>query len=216
MNYSRTNPSPRYQYLIEQYRTMHIEGERFLDIKADATFPGLSLPPQARRIKRLIEVTSADSILDYGCGKGRQYEISPFRIMGAGEWPSIVEYWDVSEVHCYDPCYLPFSTLPQGQFDGVIATDVLEHCPEEDIEWILHEIFSFARRFVFANIACYPAKKRLPAGENAHCTIQSVEWWENKIESVVHRYPSIEWEIWVKYMESGKGVDNKKEIRLGK
>ena len=42
---------------------------------------------------------------------------------------------------------------PTGQFDGVISTDVLEHCPEPDLPWILDEMFGAARKFIFANIA---------------------------------------------------------------
>ena len=77
--YSRANPSPRYQELTVLYRRMHTEGERFLDIPAQDTFPGLSLPPQAGRVKRLIERTGAQSILDYGAGKGRQYDLRNFK-----------------------------------------------------------------------------------------------------------------------------------------
>ncbi len=62
----------------------------------------------------------------------------------------------------YDPAYTPYMALPQGKFTmASICTDVLEHCPEQDIPWILSELFSYATRFVFANIACYPAKKTL-------------------------------------------------------
>ena len=42
---------------------------------------------------------------------------------------------------------------------------------------IVAEIFSYARRFVYVNVACYPAEKRLPNGENAHCTVRPPEWW---------------------------------------
>lgn len=199
MGYSRNQPSPRYNELIAQYRQMHIEGERFLGIPPDQTFPGKSLIPQADRIKRLIEATRSEAILDYGSGKGMQYGISPFVVAGVGQWPSIVEYWDISEVTCYDPCFEAFNHLPEGRFDGVICTDVLEHCPEEDIEWVIDEIFSYADKFVFANVACYPAAKRLPSGENAHCTIRPVEWWARLLKEVTSRHPQLQWEVWVQF-----------------
>jgi hypothetical protein len=54
----------------------------------------------------------------------------------------------------------------------VISTDVLEHCPGKvNVPWIVDEMFGYATRFVFANVAVIPAGKRLPNGENAHCTI---------------------------------------------
>lgn len=214
MEYSRNNPSPRYRELIAQYRTMHVEGECFLGIPPEQTFPGQSLLPQAPRIKRLVDATHSETILDYGSGKGKQYDISPFKITGVGEWPSIVEYWDISEVRCYDPCYEAYSQLPEGQFDGVICTDVLEHCPEEDIAWVIDEIFSFASHFVFANVACYPASKRLPSGENAHCTIRPIEWWSSLIKGVASCYPNIQWEFWVQFKVQEGEATSLKEERL--
>lgn len=201
---SRQTPSPRYLALTTLYRQMHEQGESFLNLKPEETFPGLSLPPQAARIKRLIDVTQTRRVLDYGCGKGLQYQAHDISIPGVeGTWPSVQTYWSVESIHCYDPAYTPFSELPRGAFDGVISTDVLEHCPEEDMPWILNEIFSYARKFVFANVACYPAKKRLPTGENAHCTIKPMEWWLEQVGQVASKHPGIQYEIWVQWKDVG-------------
>lgn len=195
--YSRQNPSPRYRALIEQYRELHRHGEKRIGLEPENTFPGEKLLPQAARIKRLIERTGARTILDYGCGKGNQYRLNPAEIPGAGNWPSVKSFWGVETIRGYDPCYEPFSQLPEGNFDGVICTDVLEHCPEDDIPWIVDELFGYARRFVFANVACYPARKHLPNGENAHCTIRDPAWWRALLQNVSRRHPGILWEVWV-------------------
>lgn len=215
MTYSRANPSPRYVELQALYRTMHEQGEKFLGIPPEQTFPGKSLGPQAARIKRLVDATGALTVLDYGSGKGIQYQ--PFSIKdGAGAvMPSVIDYWNVEEVVCYDPCYAPYSDLPRDTFDGVICTDVLEHCPEEDIAWIVEEIFSFARRFVFANVACYPAGKRLPNGENAHCTIKPVEWWRSLTQDIAARHSGITWEIWIQSLVDGQTGPNFVDDKLG-
>lgn len=207
--YSRANPSPRYQALTRLYRQMHEEGERFLGIPAEETFPGQSLLPQAARIKRLIDDAGARRILDYGSGKGRQYSLRDVVLPGVeGRWPSIQDYWGVDQIECYDPAYLPYADLPTGAYDGVICTDVLEHCPEEDIPWILDELFSYARKFVFANVACYPAKKRLPTGENAHCTIQPKEWWLDKFSQAAKQHPDVKYEVWIQHINSsGDTID---------
>lgn len=197
MKYSRENPSARYLELIELYRAMHERGEVFLGIPPAETFPGKSLLPQVGRIKRLVEQSGALTILDYGSGKGRQYDPGPVRDGSGQEWAGIVDFWDIDELVCYDPCYAPYSKLPEGTFDGVISTDVLEHCPEEDVPWIIEEIFGYAERFVFANVACYPASKRLPNGENAHCTVKPIEWWSAIIEVAASRKPGMIWEVWL-------------------
>ena len=203
MNFTRENPSPRYSQLQALYRTMHEQGESFLNIPAAETFPGSSLAPQAARIKRLIQLTGAQVILDYGSGKGKQYDPKTIEDGKGGKWPGIIDYWDVEEVVCYDPAYAPYSKLPEGKFDGVVSTDVLEHCPEEDIPWIVEEIFGYAQRFVFANVACYPARKRLPTGENAHCTIKPVEWWRVVIEDAARKHPDLRWEFWIQSQIEG-------------
>ncbi|MCC6608232.1 MAG: class I SAM-dependent methyltransferase [Burkholderiales bacterium] len=215
MTYSRQNPSPRYRELTALYRTMHAEGERFMNLPSERTFPGVSLPPQAIRIKRLIDVTGATNILDYGSGKGMQYDVRDMQLSDGRVVPSIADYWNVDYVHCYDPSFPPFSKLPQGKFDAVISTDVLEHCPEEDVSWIVGELFGFAERFVFATVACYPARKRLPTGENAHCTIRPATWWAELASASAARHRGVAWEFWVQEREGTGDGARMVESRIG-
>ena len=187
--------------MTELYRRLHREGERRLGLTPEETYPGVSLLPHLARIKALIARTGARTVLDYGCGKGMQYEPHKLRVPGAGEWDGVIEYWDIDEVCCYDPCYERYSRLPQGKFDGVISTDVLEHCVEDDIPWIVAEMFSFADCFVFASIACYPAKTTLPNGENAHCTVRPFEWWQAAFSAAAAQYPQVIWKLFVEQHE---------------
>lgn len=204
--YSRQNPSPRYQELNTYYRQLHKEGEKNLNIGAEKTFPGFSVLSQVERIRDLCEQFSAESLLDYGSGKGKQYN-APLVDVGGAEKELLVDYWDVMSVHCYDPAYEPFTKLPEETFDGVISTDVLEHCPEEDVDWIIGEMFSFAKDFVLANVACYPAKKTLPNGENAHTTIQSPDWWVEKFQKAAANSSVQKWILVVTTIEDGKGKE---------
>jgi hypothetical protein len=194
--YSRGDPSPRFRQLLEQYRSMHRDGDPRKGIPAGQMFDGKSLPRQAHRIQRLIARTNAKTILDYGSGKGTQYRPATILENGVPRWNSMQEYWGVESIRCYDPGYQPFSALPEGAFDGVVCTDVLEHCPEEDLRWIVGELFGFARGFVFANVACYPAQKTLPNGENAHCTVRPVSFWRAIFESAASGSSGVLWEVW--------------------
>ncbi|RWO34729.1 MAG: class I SAM-dependent methyltransferase [Mesorhizobium sp.] len=157
MTYSREAPSPRYRELTGLYSQYHADNP--------TRYTGKNVF-RNHTIKRMVNETGARSILDYGSGKALAYKD------GAAQ----VE-WGIDELCCYDPAVPEFSILPDRQFDSVICTDVLEHCPEADIGWILAEMFSRARLFVFANIASYPAKAVLPNGENAHCTRKPLAWW---------------------------------------
>lgn len=197
MKFTRQNPSARYLELTGLYRRLHSEGERRLGLTADQTYPGISLLPHVKRIKDLIDRTGARTLLDYGCGKGYQYDPKLITIPDAGTWDSVIDYWDVDEVCCYDPCFERYSKLPEGKFDGVISTDVLEHCPEQDVPWIVAEIFDYATRLVFANVACYPALATLPNGENAHCTVRPFEWWNAVFAEVAKAHPAVTWQLLV-------------------
>ncbi len=188
--YSREKPSPRYAQLLEQYRAMHVDGEVHAKLPPEQVFGGQSLPRHGQNIKRLIDAYAARTLLDYGSGKGQQY--TAYRVdLGVGQtFASIPEYWGV-EIRCFDPGYTPFSTLPSGTFDAVISTDVLEHCPEADVPWIVTEMFAYANKFLYANVACYPARKHLANGENAHCTVRPAAWWQTTFAPIAAAFSNI-------------------------
>jgi hypothetical protein len=193
--YSRAQPSPRYQSLLRMYAEMHVHGEAGAGTSAAETFEGISLIPHVHTVRRLIASTGAQNVLDYGAGKASLYGLRNFLLPGETQpIESVQDYWDVDYVEFYDPGYAPYSRLPAGTYHGVICTDVMEHCPEEDLPWILGEIFAYAERFVFLTIARYPALKRLPNGENAHITIKPVEWWSDLIGQVARPQPELRWE----------------------
>ena len=62
-----------------------------------------------------------------------------------------------------------------------ICIDVLEHIPSQDIDWVLYKIFNKTKKYVFINVACYPAIALLPNGKNAHININNPQWWHKKI-----------------------------------
>ena len=201
--YSRADPSPRYREMAALYGRMHAEGETRLGIPPEQTFPGSSLLPHVQRIKRLIEATGARTVLDYGAGKGMQYRPQKIMVGGQHVADGVAEYWDVDEVRCYDPGYPAHRELPREKFDGVISTDVLEHCPEEDLAWILDEILGFAQRFVFLNVACFPARKSLPNGENAHITVRPPHWWHETLVPRAAKYPGLTWQLHAVHSDGG-------------
>lgn len=206
IDYSRANPSPRYRRLLSEYVQLHEGGEPFLALPAEQTFAGLSLMPHALRIAELAAKYGARTLLDYGAGKGAQYRTA-VRTADGRQYGSLLELWNVESVTCYDPAYAPFRALPSGTFDGVICTDVLEHCPEEDAPWILAELFGYAQRFLFMNVACYPAQKRLPSGENAHCTIKPPSWWVERLAEQAARRPGVRFECLLTHPVDSQGHD---------
>lgn len=189
--FSRSNPSPRYRELVALYQRMHLEGYAPQGIKPANLFSGASIIPHLPMIKTLVTQTQSRSLLDYGSGKGLQYRASGMTLRNGERIADIRSYLGVERIVCYDPGVREHATMPAGTFDGVVSTDVLEHCPEQDVTWIVEEIFAAASKFVFANIASYPAAKTLPNGENAHCTVRPPEWWDEIIAPITKKYPQV-------------------------
>ena len=108
------------------------------------------------------------SVLDFGCGKG-----ALIRSVKALH-PSIV-------AQGYDPGNPDFEILPDRTFDAVVSTDALEHVEPAHLNNTLQMIGSKIERCGFFRIACYPAKKKLPDGRNAHLIVELPEWWRAKI-----------------------------------
>jgi len=182
MSYSRSQPSPRYAKLMAQYQDMHRHGDKLNNLTAEQTFQGVSLRDHINAIKMVIDRSGAKSLLDYGCGKAEGYEKFNALTPDNREVRGLKAIWGIDNVCLYDPAHEPYSKRPQGSYDIVISTDVLEHCPEEDLEWIVSDIFGYSRKCVFCSVALYAAKKLLPSGENAHVTQKSAGWWLDLFE----------------------------------
>lgn len=198
--YCRETPSPEYQRLLAMYQGMHASGYdrevegRKVPVRPEDAFPGDQLPKFIGPIKQLVEATGARTLIDYGAGKGKQYELSPIRDERGQEVArNIQELWGVRSITLFDPGVPSHDRLPAGPFDGLVTTDVLEHVPRDDVFWVVEEMIGLAERFVFANIACFPAIARLPDGTNAHVTVEHPRWWLGVFESAVRRKPQLKY-----------------------
>lgn len=191
--FTADRPSEGYRHLLGLYREMHEQGSPSTGRPPEKVFSGKSLRDHIAPVAEMIRASGAETVLDYGAGKGLFYAPCP----GEAEDSRIrvLKEWGETRVTCYDPGYEPFAAPVEGTFDGVISTDVLEHIPEEDIPWVLDTIFGHARSFVYVVAACYPAKKVLPDGQNAHCTVQPPEWWREQLEGAARRNPGISWRL---------------------
>ena len=97
--YSRQSPSKRYQELIEQNRRLHLQGAPAQGLPPELSFPGKSIFRQLPHIKRLVEATASVSLLDYGCGKGQQYEAQSINVNGAQVDATVQDFLDVDYIY---------------------------------------------------------------------------------------------------------------------
>jgi len=143
--------SDEYRKLNEQ---MHAEHPKF----------GVGGYKWAQVLLPVIKVYGANTILDYGCGKGTLK-------------PALRRHSPV-QVFEYDPAVIEKSQ-PPGAADLVVCTDVLEHVEPEHIAAVLEHIQSVARKGVFFNVGTAPAEKTLADGRNAHISLHPAYWWFN-------------------------------------
>lgn len=151
-----------YDYYVRQHRLAHINPKNF---------KGTSLTEWIDDIDVLIHQQGITTILDYGCGKAQC-------------WP---DHWR-HIITGFDPAVDQFSHKPHDQFDLVLCIDVLEHVPEQCVEWVLSDIFNYARKWTFFDISCVPAGTRLPDGSNKHLCVRDPEWWDLKLSPYKGRY----------------------------
>ena len=146
---------------IEQYKQYHLENTEYGN--------GGCLKFYLQHIIDLVQDWNAESLLDFGCGKAEGYLEYKHH-----------EHWGIMP-SLYDPAIPEYQNIPEGTFDGVISFDVMEHIPKEQIPETFDQIFSRADKFVFLGIATSPAKAVLPNGDNAHCTVEPIGWWEEMV-----------------------------------
>lgn len=111
----------------------------------------------------------AETVLDYGCGKGT------FRAAIELLSPK----YTVLE---YDPAIPGKDTKPEA-VDLVVCGDVLEHIEPDCLYYVLDDIRSIAQKAVFLVVSTVPAVKHLPDGRNAHLIVEPASWWLPKLES---------------------------------
>jgi len=165
---SRLNSSTDYITLLGMYKDMHKI--------SDGMFNGRSLLKFVDIIKAYLENNNCKSILDYGCGKGILYSDN-YNVLTTEIDAPLHKYWNLDSYQLFDPAYEEHSKLPAHKKDAVICTDVLEHIAEDDLDWVVSEIFSYAKKIVFLNVACFEALKTLKDGRNAHISVFGPDNW---------------------------------------
>jgi SAM-dependent methyltransferase len=148
---------------LDEYRRLHGEGK----------FPGRSMLQYVPQIADLVAKYKSKTILDYGCGEGRQWSHERAQNVIGCDIPTL-----------YDPGTAAWSARPSGKFDGVICTDVMEHVPEEELQDVVEDIADFAEQWAFISVCCRPSKlMRFQDGTNIHVTIHPFSWWKEFMET---------------------------------
>lgn len=163
--------------------------------KASKTYSGMFLRPHAPFIKELIARLKVRSILDYGCGKGKQYEwVSHGGDTGIPEGQTLEQFWELP-VYKFDPCYERYSRPPsgKGQFDLVICTHVMGSVPTHDLNLFKWQVYRHALK------AVYVAEKLGPVGKNVFSEQEKFPrgWSREDWAAALHQGRRPDLEVWL-------------------
>ncbi len=95
----------------------------------------------------------------------------------------------------YDPAAPSLSERPSERFDGVVCTQGLDFLPDEDVSWVVDELFGYARRFVYATVSDRALTRELPDGTRLKSRPRDRLWWYEHFEAVAARHPDVHWKL---------------------
>ncbi len=72
-------------------------------------------------------------------------------------------------------------------FDALIAADLLQRLPGEDVPWLLDEMFGRAGRLVYVAVDCQDAASSL--------CVREPGWWRAQIAAAAARHPDVAWRL---------------------
>lgn len=130
-------PSVLYQQALDDCTAHHLRSK---------TFAGNFVRVHARDIKAMIDRNGCKTLLDYGCGKGKQYEGTHYKY----GHKSLADFWGV-EVTKYDPAWAPFAQEPSGKYDMVVCTSTLCWIPRKDIPWVVDRLYRLAAKALYVS-----------------------------------------------------------------
>jgi hypothetical protein len=123
----------------------------------------------------LREHPEIETVLDYGCGEGT--------LRAYVEAQGIVKPWTM-----YDPGMRGLDEKPNGKFDLVITTDVLEHVEPHMTMAVLNELRGFTNKFLYNDIACYYTGRYFDSGpyigQDLHINLMVPDEWAVKLASL--------------------------------
>lgn len=190
----------KFEQYIERYKRLHngtdnyVAAETSKNINPDVLaskigkiiFDGSQLGKKMPQfIQHVIDTKKrAVSLLDYGCGKAVHNYV---RLSEHGGETLIARFKGMIQCYyCYDPAVEIYNIKPSpgSLFDLVCCSDVMEHVPEEYVDYVLEEISSYTKHDGTAifTISGNLAAKLFPDGENLHVTIKPLEYWVAKLK----------------------------------
>lgn len=191
--FTKARPSSRFQEALATEKTVKTGAVPLGGELSRQPIRGIALVRHRKAIHRLIHETGARSLLVWGSRQSRMH-----RGAGAGEaaGDACRTLFGDRELSYYDP--LSGHGLGGNTYDGVVSLASMTRCPEDDVPWMLDEMFGSARRFVYV-VAILGRLAAAQSGQGTHPVVQDPDWWRGQMTSAARRHGEVRWTLCVVY-----------------
>jgi hypothetical protein len=185
-------PSPTGQLWFDLKRAADEEGYQVFDAKrpsslytevteqiATSPFASKGFRPTleaeiSQRLEENLEQSGAQTLLEVGFG-----QVSGLASTGI------------------EMCRHDLATSPQMPMgcDGVVCAGVLEYLPDEDVPWVIDELFANASRFVCVAVNNVAGQEWLEDGTRLARYSRDPSWWMEHFETAARRCPDRRWTL---------------------
>lgn len=146
-------------------------------------------PPPLAGLGEMLAQAGARSILEFTLA-GPRNEALESRV---GKYPN-------ATLTTFDPTATGAAGMdvPLGPFDAVLCSTGLELLSNEDIPWVLDQLFYRARRAVFVTVHDVPRSVRVADGGTITVAQRGFAWWRNQMEAASRNRPEVRWRLGVR------------------
>ncbi len=182
--FTAAHPSAAYTALLNGVT----RGDPADRLRSELLSPGRRMEEVIESVQDLIGACGARSILEYGFGE-RLEEQRLVHALQKRDGRLVVAYADLTAATAGE--------RPAQQYDGVVCVDVITYLPDEDVPWVLEELFAHARQFVYVTVA--PRSVPRPFAKSLLLSGQTRDeaWWLTHFAAVSARHPAIHWRLGV-------------------
>ncbi len=173
--FSRTKPSSQFVQLV------HMASEEKISVHSSS---GLSeIEPDILGLHPFTSSLDNPSLLHYQCKPDQ--DLSP-------EARALFSPTASLTLTPFQWCTLDSSKIPTP-CDIVLGLNELSFLPDEDVPWILEEMFSLASRLVILTINDVKFLTTLPSYLQGHP--RDFPWWANQLQAISRRYATLHWTL---------------------
>ena len=107
---------------------------------------------------------------------------------------------DVRSIQHMDPLADSPGKIARAKFDAVLCTNLLEFVPDDDVPWLLEQLFTRASQLLYCRVGDLPAASQSAHIDHPRPWRRNTEWWHYQFHLVGRRHPEVRWQL---HLETG-------------